>query len=104
MRGDLIETPEAFEQLEQSWNRVQLADPDAGYFLSWEWLAVVLRANPGRWGVLAVRGVGALPGVPPGGEPVIYVAFLPLWLDARWSQSNAEFATTLKAAGRLSWA
>jgi CelD/BcsL family acetyltransferase involved in cellulose biosynthesis len=95
MRVDLIETPEAFVQLEQSWNRAQVADPDAGYFLSWEWLAVVFRANPGRWRVLAVR---------PEDEPVNYVAFLPLWLDARWSQSNAEFATTLKAAGRLSWA
>jgi Acetyltransferase (GNAT) domain len=95
MRVDLIETPEAFEQLEQSWNRVQEADPDAGYFLSWEWLAVVFRANPGRWRVLAAR---------PEDEPLNYVAFLPLWLDVRWSESRAELATTLEAAGRLSWA
>lgn len=95
MRVDFIETPEAFEQLEQSWNRAQEADCDAGYFLSWEWLDVVFRANRGRWRVLAVR---------PEDEPLNYVAFLPLWLDVRWSQSKVEFATKLEAAGRLSWA
>lgn len=95
MQVDLIETPQAFEQLEQSWNLVQEADHDAGYFLSWEWLAVVFRANRGRWRVLAVR---------PEDEPLNYVAFLPLWLDVRWSQSQVEFATKLEAAGRLSWA
>ena len=94
MRVDLIETPEAFAQLEQSWNRAQEADPDAGYFLSWQWLSVVFLANPGRWRVLAAR---------PEDEP-LHVAFLPLWLDLRWSQSRAEFATQLEAAGRLSWA
>jgi hypothetical protein len=95
MRVDLIETPQAFEQLEQSWNRVHEADCDAGYFLSWEWLAVVFRANPGRWRVLAAR---------PEDEPLNYVAFLPLRLDVRWSESTAGFATKLEAAGRLSWA
>ena len=95
MRVDVIETPEAFEQLQRSWNRVQEADRDAGYFLSWEWLAVVFRANRGRWRVLAAR---------PEDEPLNYVAFLPLRLDVRWSQSRAEFATKLEAAGRLSWA
>lgn len=95
MRVDLIDTPEAFEQLGQSWSRVQEADPDAGYFLSWVWLAVVFRANRGRWRVLATR---------PENEPLGYVGFLPLWLDLRWSRSRAEFGTKLEAAGRLSWA
>lgn len=94
MRVDLIDTPEAFGRLERSWNRVHEADPDAGYFLSWEWLAVVLRANRGRWRVLAVR---------PEDEPD-HVAFLPLWLEVRWSQSAVELTTKLEAAGRLSWA
>lgn len=94
MRVDLIETPEAFERLEQSWNRVQDADPEAGYFLSWQWLTVVFRHNPGRWRVLAAR---------PDGEPRNYVAFLPLRLDVRWSRTRMEFATKLNAAGRLSW-
>ena len=95
MRVDLIETPEAFEKLESSWNRVQAADPDAGYFLSWRWLDVVFRANPGRWRVLAIR---------PDDEPGGYVGFLPLRLDVRWSRSRAELQTKLEAAGRLSWA
>lgn len=95
MRVDLIDTPEAFEKLESSWNRVQAADPDAGYFLSWRWLDVVFRANPGRWRVLAIR---------PEEEPGSYVGFLPLRLDIRWSRSRAELQTKLEAAGRLSWA
>jgi CelD/BcsL family acetyltransferase involved in cellulose biosynthesis len=95
MRVDLIDTPEAFEKLESSWNRVQAADPDAGYFLSWRWLDVVFRANPGRWRVLAIR---------PEDEPGGYVGFLPLRLDLRWSRSRVELQTKLEAAGRLSWA
>ena len=95
MQVDLIDTLDAFERLEQNWNRVQEADPDAGYFLSWQWLAVVLRANQGHWRVLAAR---------PEDGPPDYVAFLPLRLDVRWSRSKGELATTLDAAGRLSWA
>src|SRR3954453_23006388 len=95
MRVDLIDTPEAFEKLESSWNRVQAADPDAGYFLSWRWLNVVFRANPGRWRVLAIR---------PEDEPGGYVGFLPLRLGLRWSRSRVELQTKLEAAGRLSWA
>jgi hypothetical protein len=95
MRVDLIETPAAFAELEPSWNRVQAADPDAGYFLSWRWLDVVFRANPRRWRVLAIR---------PEDEPGGYVGFLPLRLDVRWSRSRVELQTELEAAGRLSWA
>jgi hypothetical protein len=95
MRVGLIDTLGAFERLEQNWNRVQEVDPDAGYFLSWRWLAEVFRANPGRWRVLA-----AWPEDGPGG----YVAFLPLRLGLRWSRGRAEFGTELGAGGRLSWA
>ena len=95
MRVDLIDTLKAFDALEQDWNFVQGLDPDAGYFLSWRWLAEVFRANPGQWRVLAVRlesGSGD------------YVCFLPLWLRVRWSQSRREFTTRYGAGGSLSWA
>ena len=84
MRVDLIDTLEAFDALEQDWNLVQGLDPDAGYFLSWRWLAEVFRANPGKWRVLAVRPESGLGG---------YVCFLPLRLRVRWSRSRREFST-----------
>jgi hypothetical protein len=95
MRVDLIDTLEAFDALEQDWNLVQGLGPDAGYFLSWRWLAEVFRANPGKWRVLAVRPESGLGG---------YVCFLPLRLRVRWSRSRREFSTEYDAGGRLSWA
>jgi Acetyltransferase (GNAT) domain len=95
VRVDLIDTAAAFDALEQDWNVVQGVDPDAGYFLSWRWLAEVFRAHPGKWGVLAVR---------PEPQPVGYVCFLPLRLRVRWSRGRREFGTEFEAGGRLSWA
>ena len=95
MRVDLIDTLEAFNALEQDWNFVQGLDPDAGYFLSWRWLAEVFRANRGKWRVLAVT---------PESGPVGYVCFLPLRLKVHWSRSRREFSTECDAGGRLSWA
>ena len=95
MRVDLIDTLRAFDALEENWNFVQGLDPDAGYFLSWRWLAEVFRANPGQWRVLAVR---------PESGPGEYVCFLPLRLRVRWSRSRREYTTECDAGGRLSWA
>jgi CelD/BcsL family acetyltransferase involved in cellulose biosynthesis len=95
MRVDIIDTMEAFDALQQNWNRVQTSDPEAGYFLSWRWLAVVFRANEGRWRVLAARSDNG------SGD---YICFLPLRLDIHWSESRTEFTTEIDAGGRLSWA
>lgn len=91
---DVIETWDAFLGLRQAWDAVHARDPEAGYFLSWDWFAEVFRANPGRWRVLAVK---------PGGSVPDHVCFFPLKLGTRWSSSSQQFTTDLQAGGRLSW-
>jgi hypothetical protein len=95
MDVDIIETHEGFVRVRENWERVHRQDAEADYFLSWRWLDVVLRANPGRWLILAVRGDA------PDAE---YVCFLPLSLETRWSRSRSALETDLDTAGRLSWA
>jgi CelD/BcsL family acetyltransferase involved in cellulose biosynthesis len=94
MRVDLVDTMEGFAALEGAWVRLHAGDPDAGYFLSWLWLAEVFKANPGTWRVLALR--------PATGEDP--VCLMPLRLKTRWSRSRGEPVTELDVAGRLSWA
>lgn len=94
MHADRIDTMDGFAALEGAWHDVHARDPDAGYFHSWRWLAEVLRANPGRWRVIALR--------PAAGEAP--VSFMPLRVKTRWSQRRGALVTELDAAGRLSWA
>ncbi|MDA1232767.1 MAG: hypothetical protein O2856_18520, partial [Planctomycetota bacterium] len=95
MEVEIVETYEGFCGIRDHWDRVHLLDTEADYFLSWRWLSEVLRANPGRWRILAVRESH-------GSRD--YVCFLPLQLSTRWSQSRSQFETEIEAAGRLSWA
>lgn len=95
MRVEIVQHPEAFAALRKDWERVHGSDPEAGYFLSWHWLAQVFRSNPGRWKVLAVRGRG--PGMG-------YTCFLPLSHHTHWSEGGQRFKTELKPAGKLAWA
>ena len=93
-RVDVIDTPEGFAALESSWEVIHHRDPNAGYFLSWRWMAEVLRACPETWVVLGVRAEGRC-------SP--YVCFLPLRVKERWSRSRGEHVTELEAAGRFLW-
>jgi len=92
---DIIETWEGFVGLKQTWEAVHQQDGQSGYFLSWAWLAVVFKANPNRWRVLAVK---------PNGDGSDYVCFFPQRTRVRWSVSLQEFQTELEAGGKLSWA
>lgn len=94
MQVDVIETWDAFLGLKQAWEVVHAQDPEAGYFLSWQWLGEAFRANPDRWRVLAVRSSDA------GSD---HVCFFPLKLGTRWSSSSRQFTTEIQAGGRLSW-
>lgn len=94
MHVDVIETWDAFLGLQQAWEAVHTRDPDAGYFLSWQWMGEVFRANPDRWRVLAVR---------PDDAGSDHICFFPLKLGTRWSGSSRQFTTEIQAAGRLSW-
>jgi GNAT acetyltransferase-like protein len=95
MDVDIIDTEKGFAQLRDRWDAVHVLDQQADYFLSWRWLREVLRANPGRWQILAARENQC------GSE---YVGFLPLRVSTRRSRSRGELETELEAAGRLSWA
>jgi CelD/BcsL family acetyltransferase involved in cellulose biosynthesis len=95
MNVDIIDTEEGFSQLRARWDAVHVLDPQADYFLSWRWLWEVLRANPGKWQILAAREDRS------GSE---YLGFLPLRLSTRRSRSRGELETELEAAGRLAWA
>ncbi|QKV19405.1 GNAT family N-acetyltransferase [Oricola thermophila] len=69
MRVELIDGRKAIAALRPHWNAVYEADPEATYFLSYEW-QFGTPEGAGRFGyVLAVREPGSGPG---------YVAFLPL--------------------------
>ena len=94
LRVDVIDSPEGFDALESSWEAIHRRDPNAGYFLSWRWLAEVFSAYPNGWIVLGVR---------PEGPDNSYVCFLPLRVKERWSRSRREVITELEPAGRFLW-
>jgi hypothetical protein len=54
MRIEVIKTYEAFSKLEDDWEAVYAADPEAQFFLSWTWLSVWLKGTP-KWYVLVAR-------------------------------------------------
>ncbi|MGZ5390251.1 MAG: GNAT family N-acetyltransferase, partial [Aeromicrobium sp.] len=94
LRVDVIDTLEGFAAMESSWEAIHHRDPNAGYFLSWRWMAEVFRAHPEGWIILGVR---------PEGPDNSYVCFLPLRVKERWSRSRREVVTELEPAGRFLW-
>jgi CelD/BcsL family acetyltransferase involved in cellulose biosynthesis len=52
---DVIEGVNDFHALRGNWERVYQADPEAQFFLSWQWLADWLATHPGIWFVLAAK-------------------------------------------------
>jgi len=89
----LIERVDHFECLRTAWDALYLRDPEAQFFLSWTWLAGVLRAHPGQWVVLVVRDRDGR-----------YLGFLPLRRKIVWSQRHEKLRNELEFAGRLFWA
>jgi len=94
LRVDVIDDPQAFAALEPCWEEIHRRDPNAGYFLSYRWMAEVVRAQPEGWVVLGVR---------PEEAAGSYVCFLPLRVKERWSRSRGELVTELEPAGRFLW-
>lgn len=72
---EVIETLPAFTKLEENWNAVYDADPDARVFLSWKWLMGWLSHLSGPWFVLAAKESEA--------ADAPYVAFFPLRLQTK---------------------
>ncbi len=81
----LISNLEDFEQLEQQWDDVYAADPQAQIFSSWAWLRGYYKASLFPWFVLAYK---------PRGQKH-FVAFLPLSMHTR----KFQIARTLRVGG-----
>lgn len=79
--------------MEAAWRAVYRADPEAQFFLSWDWLNGVFEDHPGKCMVLMARG-------PHDDRPL---AFLPLRCSTAWSSSQELIRNELHFAGRLSW-
>jgi CelD/BcsL family acetyltransferase involved in cellulose biosynthesis len=93
MHIERIDTFADFQRLETAWNIVYQSDPEAQFFLSWQWLAGVLETYPGEWLVLVARGLDGTA-----------LGFLPLRLKTIWSKSRRQLRNELHFAGRLFWA
>lgn len=91
MHVDIIDTRTSFEQLENNWNAVYDADPDAQLFLSWKWLSGWLQQVPGPWLILAARETEE--------EDGPYVAFWPLRVALK--STDAHFRNELNMAGNF---
>lgn len=94
MRVDIIEDPAALCRLRDDWEAAYDADPDAQYFLSWQWLASYLLSLRGPWFVFAARPREA--GVP-------YVGFFPLRLRTKEHRGNGQFYNDIIMGGNY-WA
>jgi tetratricopeptide (TPR) repeat protein len=89
---DVIETPAPFERLENNWNAVYDADPDAQLFLSWTWLNGWLRQVAGPWLILAAKEVGDV--------EAPYVAFWPI--RVYFKSTDGRFRNEVNMAGNFS--
>lgn len=91
MKVEFIDTHERFAELEASWRKVYAADPEASFFLSWEWLQRWLELLNHEWLVLAVREDC--------GEE--HVAFLPLRIRTHGYSNGGCFTNFAMAGNRF---
>jgi CelD/BcsL family acetyltransferase involved in cellulose biosynthesis len=89
---DIIETLPSLAKLEDNWNAVYDADPEAHIFLSWKWLSGWLAHIEGPWFILAAKADDA--------TDAPYVAFFPLRLQTTIEKSDVLHE--LKMAGNFS--
>ena len=90
MQVDVITDVETLAKLQQDWERLYKADPEAQFFVSWAWLVPYMRFYKGAWFVLAAR-LGS-PGSP-------YVALMPLRMRTRMSAKTGLFFNEISMAG-----
>jgi tetratricopeptide (TPR) repeat protein len=77
---DIIETLPSLAKLEDNWNAVYDADPEAQVFLSWKWISGWLAHIKGPWFILAAKANDS--------AEAPYVAFFPLRLDTTIENSG----------------
>jgi len=89
---DIIETLPSLAKIEDNWNAVYDADPEAQIFLSWKWLSGWLAHIEGPWFILAAKASD--------GADAPYVAFFPLRLQTAIEKSDV--LNEVKMAGNFS--
>lgn len=88
LQVDVLDTADELDAVKQHWERVYDVDPEAQYFLTWNWIHNWLAATRQRGLVLAVRSERA-------GH---YLAFFPLRLSTEL-EIGSGFRHTLRMAG-----
>jgi CelD/BcsL family acetyltransferase involved in cellulose biosynthesis len=91
VRVEVIETLPSFNRLEENWNAVYDADPDAQLFMSWRWLSGWLGQISSPWLILAAKANDS--------ADAPYVAFLPLRIQIK--MNDARFHNELNMAGNF---
>jgi CelD/BcsL family acetyltransferase involved in cellulose biosynthesis len=91
MRVEVIETLSAFNRLEQDWNALYDADPDAQLFMSWQWLSGWLRQISSPWVILGAKANER--------ADTPYAAFLPLRIQTK--MGDGRFYNELNMAGNF---
>lgn len=91
MRIDVIDTLTDFAKLEDNWNAIYDADPDAQLFVSWKWLSGWLTQISSPWFVLAAKADSKAEGP--------YVAFLPMRIQTK--TENGRIHNELNMAGNF---
>lgn len=95
MQVDVLESYADFEKLKSNWDAVYEADPEAQFFLSWNWLSQVFSRHRTGWFIIAVK---------PESTSSDYVAFFPLRLKTRMSKTLKEIYNEIRVAGTFFWA
>ncbi|WP_170311767.1 GNAT family N-acetyltransferase [Sulfitobacter sabulilitoris] len=88
----MIDDLAGFKALRPAWEDLHARDPQAGVFLSWDWLYQLFADNHGQWRVLAATDPN---------QPDRFTAFLPLRYRLHWSSAQRRFQAYIAAAGRL---
>jgi len=91
---EAVDTLEGFDALRPAWEQLYRADPEAHFFLSWQWLARAFARHPEEWLVLAVRRDQ---------KGDAYSAFLPLRRHVQWHDEAGAFCSELRMAGTFFW-
>ncbi len=89
MHIDVIDELSAFTALRHDWDMVYQADPEAQYFLSWQWLSDWLTVHQTSWFVLAAKYNETDRG---------YVAFLPIRMGTVFDKKHG-FSNEIHFAG-----
>jgi tetratricopeptide (TPR) repeat protein len=92
MQVDVIDTLDALTKLRSNWEGVYDADPEAQYFLSWDWISGWFEKLNSKWLILAAK---------PSADASSYVAFLPLLSRTKISNAGSFYNELSMGGGEL---